>query len=171
MAQEFVVNSTSIEDKINQLLPSQGGMGAGVDFSASTMIIPIVDLTESAEGSSLRQDLQTASNINTTTATAVNTTTTVVSTTGYWKCLFTYNLNALGANDAQLQVTDGITTTTVARYQGTTAMPSSNISGQVDIIVRLRAGESLLIRSSATSVRVSCSATQIADIDGNLTNL
>ena len=36
MAQEFTINSTAIESKINQLLPSQGGFGAGVDFSAST---------------------------------------------------------------------------------------------------------------------------------------
>ena len=60
MAEEFTIKSTTIEDKINQLLPSQGGFGAGVDFSASTMVIPIVDLTETAEGSVLRQDLQSA---------------------------------------------------------------------------------------------------------------
>ena len=60
MAQEFTIKSQDIEDKINQLLPSQGGAGAGVDFSASTMVIPIVDLTETAEGSSLRQDLQSS---------------------------------------------------------------------------------------------------------------
>ena len=45
MAQEFTIKSSQIEDKINQLLPSQGGMGAGIDFSASTMVIPIVYLT------------------------------------------------------------------------------------------------------------------------------
>ena len=60
MAQEFTINSSAIENKINQLLPSQGGFGAGIDFSASTMVIPIVDLTESAEGGTARQDLQTA---------------------------------------------------------------------------------------------------------------
>jgi hypothetical protein len=171
VGQEFVINSTALEDKINQLLPSQGGAAAGVDLSASTMIIPIIDLTESAEGSNLRQDLQTASNINTTTVTTVNSTITVVNTTGYWKCDFTYLLNGLGANDAKLMVTDGITTTDVYRIQGTTAMPSAPISGEKQIIIRLRAGETLQLRSSATSVRVSCSATQIADINGNLTNL
>ena len=60
MGQEFIIKSDAIEDKINQLLPSQGGKQAGVDFSASTMVIPVVDLTETAEGSSLRQDLQTS---------------------------------------------------------------------------------------------------------------
>ena len=60
MAQEFVIKSATLEDKINQLLPSQGGAQAGVDLSASTMVVPIVDLTESAEGSNLRVDLQTS---------------------------------------------------------------------------------------------------------------
>ena len=48
MGQEFIIKSQSLEDKVNQLLPSQGGFQAGVDLSASTTIIPIVDLTETA---------------------------------------------------------------------------------------------------------------------------
>ena len=58
MAQEFTIKSSEIEDKINQLLPSQGGFQPGVDFSASTMVVPIIDLTEAAEGSALRADIQ-----------------------------------------------------------------------------------------------------------------
>ena len=72
MAQEFTINSSAIESKINKLLPSQGGFGAGVDFSASTMVIPIVDLTESAEGSGVRQDLQTASSFSTENTLSIN---------------------------------------------------------------------------------------------------
>jgi|TARA_B110000259_G_scaffold135585_1_gene152704 hypothetical protein len=170
MGQEYFINNQILEDKIRQLLPTQGGAGPGFDLSASTQIIPVIDVTESAEGSNLRQDLQRASSINTTTATTVNSTVTVVNTTGYWLCQFTYLLNGSGANDAQLQVTDGTTTTTVYRVQGTTAMPSNPIFGGKELVVRLRAGETLQIRASATSVRVSCSAHQIADISGNLTN-
>ena len=49
-----------------------------------TQIIPIVDLTESAEGSILRQDLQTSLSLTSVTAFSVsNTTTTLVNTTGY----------------------------------------------------------------------------------------
>ena len=86
MGQEFVIKSQKIEDKINQLLPSQGGFQAGVDFSASTTVIPIVDLTETAEGSDVRADLQTALSHNTATAFDVaNTTTTIINTTGYFR--------------------------------------------------------------------------------------
>ena len=88
MAQEFTIKSEQIESKINQLLPSQGGFGAGVDFSASTMVIPIVDLTETAEGSSLRQDLQSAFSHNTGTVFNItNTPTTILNTTGYFAYL------------------------------------------------------------------------------------
>ena len=70
--QQFRVNSTTIEDKFNSLLPSQGGQGAGVDLSASTMVIPIIDLTESAEGSTLREDLQSSFSLTSANAFDIN---------------------------------------------------------------------------------------------------
>ena len=73
MGQEFIIKSQDLEDKINQLLPSQGGFQAGVDLSASTQIIPIVDLTETAEGSNVRQDLQTALSLKSCTSFIVGT--------------------------------------------------------------------------------------------------
>ena len=85
MGQEFFINSDSLEQKVRELLPSQGGSGAGFDLSASTQIIPIVDLTESAQQSNLREDLQksfsfTSSNsFNVTGATDQ----VIITTTGY----------------------------------------------------------------------------------------
>ena len=78
MGQEFFINSQELEDKIRQLLPSQGGKGAGFDLSASTQIVPIIDLTESAEGSNLRQDLQTALSFDSSTTFSVSNTTTTI---------------------------------------------------------------------------------------------
>jgi hypothetical protein len=97
MAQEFTINSADIEDKINQLLPSQGGKEPGVDFSASTMVVPIVDLTESAEGSSLRQDLQTASSFASTNVEIINNDLQLVNTTGYYQVVFSYTINTSGS--------------------------------------------------------------------------
>ena len=39
MAQEFTIKSQDIEDKINQLLPSQGGFQPGVDFSYQSALM------------------------------------------------------------------------------------------------------------------------------------
>jgi len=85
MGQEFFINSQELEDKIRQLLPSQGGAGSSFDLSASTQIVPIIDLTESAEGSGLRADLQTSLSHGSCTELSVQSTTpNFISWTGYW---------------------------------------------------------------------------------------
>ena len=92
MGQEFFIKSDNLESKVRQLLPSQGGLGAGFDLSASTQIIPIVDLTESAEGSNVRQDLQTALSFDNITAHQVTgTTTTIINNTGYYTVIFEFS--------------------------------------------------------------------------------
>ena len=53
MAQEFEIFSESIRDKLNTLLPAQNVNSIGVELTGSTQIIPIVDLTEVAEGLNL----------------------------------------------------------------------------------------------------------------------
>ena len=91
MAQEFFINSDQLEAKIRNLFPSQGGFGAGFDLSASTQIVPIVDLTETAEGSRLRQDLQTAfSHTASDLTTNSSGTVDLVTTTGYFKVLYSF---------------------------------------------------------------------------------
>ena len=120
MAQEFRINSSTIESKLNQLLPSQGGSGAGVDFSASTMVIPIVDLTESAEGSSLRQDLQSSLSHNGITSFLVeNATTTIVNTTGYYRVFGTVSLRSNQQNTlffGKFSINDGATSKIVTQF-------------------------------------------------------
>ena len=166
MAQEFTIKSQQIEDKINQLLPSQGGYQAGVDFSASTMVIPIVDLTETAEGSSLRQDLQTAQSLTSATAFSVgfNTTSTLINTTGYFSVKGFVENN--GNSGCVIRLTDGTTTKNLydigATATGVVVVP-------VDIVVFLEAGDSLeVVTASATKFKGS--TRQIADISGNLVN-
>ena len=100
MAQEFTINSAAIETKINQLLPSQGGFQPGVDFSASTMIMPIIDLTETATGSVLRQDLQTAINTGSTPFSVSAATTTLINTTGFFRVFGTATMRG-GDNAAR----------------------------------------------------------------------
>ena len=166
MAEEFIIKSQDIEDKINQLLPSQGGFQAGVDFSASTMVIPIVDLTETAEGSSLRMDLQKSLSHNNATHTLLeNTTTTLVNTTGYYRVFGTVDSQSGGFS--QFQLTDGITTKSLLVFNGNAANTGIDI---FDFVVFLQAGESLTGTSSATSQLLQVTTRQIADINGNLVN-
>ena len=164
MAQEFTINSTAIENKINQLLPSQGGFGAGVDFSASTMVIPIVDLTETAEGSDVRADLQTALSFNSTTSYSVsNATTTIISTTGYFRVFGDYG--ASNVNTTIFQLTDGVSTKNILVFRAGTG---DRVQREYDFVVFLSAGTSLVCNSTSGSGTADGGTRQIADISGNL---
>tara|TARA_B100000579_G_scaffold412426_1_gene404160 strand:+ start:860 stop:1390 length:531 start_codon:yes stop_codon:yes gene_type:complete len=175
LAEEFIIKSEAIEDKINQLLPSQGGFQAGVDFSASTMVIPIVDLTETAEGSALRLDLQKSFSHNTATVFAVNnTTTTVVTTTGYFRIIGTATVTTLTTPGTDpkcaIILSDGTTDKEIwsQAIQSTGNAVGSSVA--IDLLVKLDAGDSLKISSNKAGADINGSVRQIADLSGNLTN-
>ena len=171
MAQEFTIKSQDIEDKINQLLPSQGGFGAGVDFSASTMVIPIVDLTETAEGSALRQDLQSAISFDqATTFNVSNTTTTVLNTTGYYRIFGNSSLTVTAtAEKAEFILNDGTTDKTIYAVDVDNLTVETPVTVNFDFIIKLAAGDSFKI-SAGLRTNVVGSLRQIADLSGNLIN-
>lgn len=174
MAQEFTIKSTAIEDKINQLLPTQGGFQPGVDFSASTMVIPVVDLTETAEGSTLRQDLQTSFSHKTITEFDVaNATNTIINTTGYWRVLGTITVRAgtSSAEQATFFINDGATNKTITGLEvDATTVTSAIVSESFDFIIKLEAGDTFRCFSSSTTALARGAVRQIADINGNLVN-
>jgi hypothetical protein len=173
MGSEYFINSQTLEDQVRKLLPSQGGAGAGFDLSASTQIIPIIDLTESAEGSNVRQDLQSAFSFgNTNVFSIINATnTSIITNTGYYRVKGTVTTNSASGTVIQtLQLFDGATRKVI--IDGNIALLASN-SGMFpaldyDFLVFLGAGDSLEGTSSTTTARVRGIFRQIADIDGNL---
>jgi len=162
---EYFINSQELENKVRTLLPSQGGAGAGFDLSASTQIIPIIDLTESAEGSNVRQDLQTAVDFATTSTLNINnaTNTVILNNTGFFKV----TVNGAGANsELSINLFDGTTSKKIRVFQfGTTTNSILD-----EFIVYLRAGDSLRASSSATTGTLNTFTRQIATIDGTLVN-
>lgn len=163
MGSEYFINSQELENKVRDLLPSQGGAGAGFDLSASTQIIPIIDLTESAEGSNVRPDLQTSFGYTNTNAfSEVNTSDVVIiNNTGYYKIMYSYNPQAAGF--CTWKITDGATPKTLILHQNA----SGNVSLVNELNVFLGAGDSILL-STSTNGAVTGSFRQIADIDGTL---
>ena len=174
MAQEFTIKSEQIESKINQLLPSQGGFGAGVDISARTMLIPIVDLTETAEGSSLRQDLQSAFSHNTGTVFNItNTTTTILNTTGYFRVFGVVNLrlSTAFAITAEFNLNDGTTDKEIFKFSTLATSSQAGITTTpFDFIIKLDAGDSFTGSTNNTIGNLSGITRQIADVNGNLVN-
>ena len=173
MGQEFVIKSTALEDKINQLLPSQGGAQAGVDLSASTTIIPIVDLTESAEGSGLRQDLQRALSLTSISSFSVNnTTTTIINTTGYFRIFGCCSITSSSSAGliGRINLTDGTTTKSLIDFVtliGADLRTNNNI---FDFTAFLAAGDSCTVQAAGANVSIVGCSRQIADINGNLVN-
>ena len=174
MAQEFTIKSQTIEDKINQLLPSQGGFQPGVDFSASTMVVPIVDLTETAAGSTLRQDLQTSLGLTTISAFNVsNTTTTLINTTGYFRVFGTCNIISASptAPTASFTLTDCFTSKTITQYNTRGASASYEFECiPFDFVVFIEAGHSLSATTNAGGSQLSGCTRQIATLSGDLVN-
>ena len=169
MGQEYFINSQELESKVRDLLPSQGGSGAGFDLSASTQIIPIVDLTESAQGSNLRQDLQRSWTYQTTIQGGQGSSGTVVNTTGYWKVNALAILNIAGTDTVSLYTYDGTTANYLWSPEGLGVGGTQYSYCDWNGDVFLSAGKSLLWSASNNS-RIKISARQIASIDGTLNN-
>ena len=175
MSQQFRVDSESIRDKLNTLLPSQSRGSIGVDPSGSTTIIPVVDLTETAEGGAQREDLQKAFTLtNVTSFDIVNTTTTIINTPGFYRIVGTVSgRHVQSGGIAEIQVTDGVTTkilvyNNVLSPDGTTAYQSFAIP--YDLTIKLSAGESIQGSSNLANAAVTGIVRQIADISGTLIN-
>ena len=170
MAQEFFVKSDNLESKVRQLLPSQGGLGAGVDLSASTQIVPIVDLTESAEGANVRQDLQTAFSFdNVTNHTITNTTANIITNTGYYKVYGYANVktSTTGSVSVNFILNDG---SSDKDFFGTFSGATTDVMSYVvpyDFTVFLGAGDLLKATVSNGCFAIGASR-QIATIDGEL---
>ena len=133
---------------------------------AQNVIVPIIDLTEAASGSSVRQDLQSAIAFGSQTAyTVSNTTTTVVNNTGFWRITGVVGNNSTGT--CSVNLTNGLTTKLIARYGASSDPFYQNIP--FDYLVFFNSGESMSVTSNANASWVG-SVRQIADINGALVN-
>ena len=169
MAQEYFINSQELENQVRQLLPSQGGAGAGFDLSASTQIIPIIDLTEQASGSNVRADLQTANGFETTLYESNGSVVQIANTTGYWKLNINFSISGADSNTKGIiYIEEGATAKTIWQHRVLTA-GNTGIYGIADSLVAfLSAGKVLKIQANNTACNLSVSARQIATIDGIL---
>ena len=107
----ITVNSEELEATVRNLLPSQNGFGS--ELQASNVIMPIIDLTASAEGSSLPIDLSRSLAFGSQTAFDVNNTTTVIiNSPGFYRVFGTITAEntSSSSKDINFEMTDGSTT-------------------------------------------------------------
>ena len=171
MAQLIRITSEALQATVRRLLPSQQGFGE--DLQASNVITPIIDLTPTAEGSSVPAYLQQALAFDSQTSTSVvNTTTTLISTTGFFRIFGTWSLRADGGGDRNVAITmtDGLSTKNLLFGYANFATSTDYNEQLFDFIVFLRAGDSVAGTSNSSDARMDVTTRQIADINGNLIN-
>jgi hypothetical protein len=161
------VTSESLQAQIRNLLPSQEGFGT--DLMAQNVIVPIIDLTAAAEGSTVPQNLQTA--ISFGSQTVFNGTGSVVSNPGFYRIIGTAAVtSAAGAKTANIAISDGLTSKKVwsldTKASGSTVGITSN---SFDFVVFLSSGETLNVAADSLC-QISGSVRQIADVNGVLVN-
>jgi hypothetical protein len=163
------VTSEALQLKLRQLLPSQQGFGT--DLSASNTIVPIIDLTASAEGSDVRQDLQTALAFGSQTEfNASNSTVLLANTAGFYRIVgvtaarSSPSVNMTGV----LQMSDGATTKDVWEVQIPGGSVEISFSHSFDLVVYLNAGDTVSAISSNAALFLSGSIRQIATSSGTL---
>ena len=167
------VTSEALQLKLRQLLPSQQGFGT--DITASDTIIPIIDLTSSAEGSDTRESLQTAWDFATGHTTVNNGTDDLITTAGFWQVDLNYMDEGVANNAvnplARLFLDDGASEKTIWQVTGVNSSSANESRGFSDnrFVVFLRSGDTLKGFSSSTRSSLDVWYRQVADTNGVLT--
>ena len=160
------VTSEALQAQIRNLLPSQEGFGT--DLMAQNVIVPIIDLTRAAEGSTVPQNLQTSLAFGSQTAFSANNSTVVIANTaGFYRV---YGIMTCVANrESKIDLSDGLSVKTILSLR----IGAANLTDQnqiFDFTVFLRSGDSISAVSGDVNNYVNGSSRQIADVNGNLVN-
>lgn len=167
------VTSEALQLKLRQLLPSQQGFGD--DLTASNTILPIIDLTDAAEGSDVSEYLQTAISFGSQTTFSINNGSAVLANSpGFYRIFGVsscQNINAGPATHNSITMTDGATTKTILKFTtesgGSTGTAVSSIN-IIDFTVFLGVGESISGVSNNVLTFLDGSVRQVADTNGTL---
>lgn len=167
MAQIIRITSEALQATIRRLLPSQQGFGE--DLQASNVIQPIIDLTPTAEGSILREDLQTAvtfTQANTFSATGASA--TIVNTPGFYRLIGsgTIQQSSSTTRSISIDISDGLSTKSVWKAVATSDAVKNMVQFNLDLVFFLDTGETATANAGSFA-SLNGSARQIADKQGN----
>ena len=162
----ITVNSESLQTLVRDLLPSQNGFGS--ELQATNVITPIIDLTATAEGSTLRSDLQTAIAFGSQTAfDSNNSTVAVANSPGFYRLIGVSAMKVAGTNKINsLQMTDGLSTKIVWAMNMTSGTSESYQTENVDLTFWLDVGITLNVVTDGSANHFQGSIRQIADSSG-----
>lgn len=171
MAEIVPVVSEALEAQIRNLLPSQRGFGE--DLQASNVITPIIDLTPTAEGTSVPEYQAQAIAFGSQTAFSINGATTVIANSpGFYRIfgVATIKADTTTNENVGFSMSDGLSTKTIwdMQVRNNSNQPDSVV--QFDFVVFLASGESISGVSSAGNSYLKGSVRQIATVNGTSVN-
>ena len=167
----ITVNSEDLQTAIRDLLPSQNGFGS--ELQATNVITPIIDLTPTAEGSTLPTNLQQAMAFGSQTSNLVNNATvTLENSPGFYRVFGVLNAWAQGAANGggNIALTDGLSVKQLYQIFVDNGANTEILSLDFDFVVFLAPGESLTGTSDAANNFLRVTTRQIADAQGTLVN-
>lgn len=172
MAQQTkTITSESLESAYRALTPSQAGFTE--DLMASNTIIPVLDLTSSAQGTTTPQYLQTALAFGSqTTFDARNSTVVVANSPGFYRIFATISgrTQSSGTDNCRFQLSDGLSTKIIYDVEFFPAPDANTDVVTVDFVVFLAAGESISAVSNSSQASIVGSVRQVATVNGDLVN-
>lgn len=171
------VTDEALEKRFRDTFRAQGGAELVDDLYAQGVIVPVVDFTAAATGQQLAENLQTAWDSTTGSASVTSTSpTTLISNAGFWQVDVNYSaLLASGSGtrlDATIDVFDGTTYNAVWAWTNAINITGGGVQGIVSdkFVVFLRSGDSLTASSQGTSYTMDVWYRQIATVSGDLVN-
>lgn len=170
MAQIINITSEALQSTIRRLLPSQQGFGE--DLQAQNVVVPIIDLTPTAEGSSVPEDLRTAIGFSDITEfDVVGTSTTIINAPGFYRVTGTMSVQPGSlASTCAINFSDGLSTKQVYGFSSGTGQTTASIAGiSFDIVLFVQAGESISVQTGNDGRAIGTSR-QIASVNGVLSN-
>lgn len=135
---------------------------------AQNVIVPIIDLTSAAEGSTTPQNLQTAWGFETGFDTVRSATSNVINSSGFWQFGLTCTYDGGGTTGSFLFIDDG-TSTKQIWYGAVTGAGSGRTTLSYQGVVFLRSGDNLSV-TAASGDEVAIWYRQIATVNGVLVN-
>lgn len=162
MAQLINITSEALQQTIRRLLPSQQGFGE--DLQATNVVTPIIDLTPTAEGSILREDLQTARDNTVSFVVSNNNVKTVIAATGFIRTDVDFVNASAGTEPVRFSLNDGLSSKLIYQVRATagTAVKLD------DIRFFVPSGSTLEVETFNAAADAVCFSRQVADIYGNL---
>ena len=166
----ITVNSEALQTQIRDLLPSQNGFGS--ELQASNVITPVIDLTAAAAGDILAANLQTALAFGSQTAFSTqNTTTNLANSPGFWRVVGSSVIGSRAALTTTRFDISGVSVKQIWAHSAPGVSTSGGATGvDFDLVVFLKAGETLQAVSTLADAIIAGSYRQIATGDGTLVN-